>query len=298
MALPHTTVCICTFRRPLLLRRALEALTRQDTGGEFTFSIVVADNDADRSAETIVNDFAHRASTSVSYCTEPQRNIALARNAALARARGEFVAFIDDDEFPNPNWLLNLWRCCVPRSAAGVLGPVRPHFDCEPPRWLIKGGFFDRPEHETGFEMPWHECRTGNVLLRREILPADEPVFRPEFGTGGEDQDFFQRMIRRGHRFVWCNEAVVFETVPPARWSRRFLISRALLRGKNTLRQPTGRLRNLAKSALAVPAYALVLPVLLLSGHHHFMKYSVKLADHCGRLLALVGLNPISERPM
>ena len=40
------------------------------------------------------------------------------------------------------------------------------------------------------------------------------------------------------------------------------------------------------------------LPVLFLAGHHHFMKYLVKLADHVGRLLASVGLNPVRERWM
>src|SRR5207245_2759845 len=85
--------------------------------------------------------------------------------------------------------------------------------DNEPPEWLIKGGFYQRPTHPTGFLMPWHECRTGNVLFRRAILNSSETPFRREFGTGGEDQDFFRRMIERGHRFVWCNEAVTFELV-------------------------------------------------------------------------------------
>ncbi len=76
------------------------------------------------------------------------------------------------------------------------------------------------------------------------------------------------------------------------------MLSRALLRGRNTFLQPKDRLRNLAKSAIAVPAYALALPVLLVAGHHYFMKYLIKLADHAGRLLASCGLNPVRERPM
>ena len=74
------------------------------------------------------------------------------------------------------------------------------------------------------------------------------------------------------------------------------MIHRALLRGRNTFQHREHRVRNLLKSVIAVPAYALVLPVLFLAGHHHFMKYLVKLADHLGRLLASVGLNPVTER--
>src|SRR5947199_8829379 len=54
---PHISVCICTYKRPALLRRLLEELGRQETGGLFTFSIIVADNDASRSADAVVSRF-------------------------------------------------------------------------------------------------------------------------------------------------------------------------------------------------------------------------------------------------
>ncbi len=281
-----------------MLDRLLRDIAKQDTAGEFTFSVVVADNDATESARTIVETFAREGSIATRYVVQPEKNIALARNTALSQATGDFIVCIDDDEFPIPGWLLHLYRTCQRYQVAGVLGPVKPHFDAEPPRWVVKGRFYERPTHPTGFVMPWAECRTGNVLFRRSILPVNEPVFRREFGTGGEDQDFFRRMIQAGHKFIWCDEAVAYEVVPPVRWTRRFMLSRALLRGKNSLRQRRGRLKNLLKALVAVPLYALALPFLFLAGQHHFMKYSVKMVDHFGRLLALLGLNPVRERPM
>lgn len=298
MTVPHVTICICTCGRPQLLERLLRDIARQDARGAFTFSVVVADNDASRSAEAVVTRCARETALSCHYAVQPERNIALARNTALAHATGEFLVFIDDDEFPVPLWLFRLFETCQTTGAAGVLGPVKPHFETGTPQWVIKGGFYDRPTHPTGFVLAWGECRTGNVLFRRAILPANEPPFRREFGTGGEDQDFFRRLTERGHQFVWCDEAVAYEVVPFNRCSRRFMLSRALLRGKNSWRHKPGRLRNLLKSLVAVPAYLLALPVLLLAGHHYFMRYFVKLADHGGRLLASVGLNPVSERKM
>jgi succinoglycan biosynthesis protein ExoM len=298
MSLPHLCICICTCGRPRLLERLLRDIARQDARGEFTFSVVVADNDPTQSARAIAESCARECPLAVTYVVEPERNIALVRNTAVANATGDFLVFIDDDEFPVPDWLLNLFRTCEARQVAGVLAPVMPHFEQTPPRWIIKGGFYDRPTHPTGFVMPWQECRTGNVLLRRNIFDPAEPPFRREFGTGGEDQDFFRRMIDKGHRFVWCDEAIAFEVVPPSRWSRRFMVSRALLRGRNSLRHRRNRVRNLLKSAVAIPAYTLALPVLLVAGQHHFMRYLVKLADHTGRLLASVGLNPVRERRM
>jgi succinoglycan biosynthesis protein ExoM len=296
--LPHITVCICTYRRPTMLQRLLREIPQQETGGCFTYSIVVADNDVAQSARTVVEKCRTESNIPIVYTVEPERNIALARNAAVSHATGELIASIDDDESPAPEWLLNLFRACEAQQVAGVLGPIKPRFENGAPRWVVKGGFYERPVHYSGYIMPWHECRTGNLLFRREILDRSEPVFRREFGSGGEDQDFFQRMIQCNHRFIWCAEAVVFEFVPPARWSRRFIIHRALLRGKNTFRHPKDRFRNLLKSVIAIPAYAFALPVLLLASHHQFMKYVVKLADHVGRILASIGLNPVSERRM
>jgi succinoglycan biosynthesis protein ExoM len=281
-----------------MLERLLTHIGQQQTEELFTFSVIVVDNDQNESARRVVEQFQGQLGKRINYSVEPIRNIALVRNRAVKAADGDFIVFIDDDEFPVRSWLVNLYKGAAGRPVAGVLGPVLPHFDKSAPKWVIRGGFYDRPRHATGFEMPWQECRTGNVLIRREILPTNEPCFREEFGKGGEDQDFFWRMTESGHRFVWCDEAIAYEEVPPTRCTRKFLLSRAMLRGKNSLRHQSGRLKKLGKSALAVPVYLLLLPVLIFAGQHYFMRYLVKLADHGGRLLALIGLNPIQERPM
>lgn len=293
---PHITVCICTFRRPRLLERLLEALERQQRDGQFEMSVVVTDNDPEESARAAVTAFSARSSLAVVYATEARKNIALARNEALRHARGDFAAFIDDDEFPVADWLVRMLSTCRTHDAAGVLGPVRPHFEEAPPAWIIKGGFCERPEHPTGTAMHWEECRTGNVLFRRSILEGEASPFLEEFGTGGEDKDFFMRMTQLGHVFRWCNEGIAYETVPPERWTRSYMLRRALLRGRNILKHPGQQLPLLAKSVVAVPAYTLVLPFALLFGQHVFMKYCIRFCDHAGRLLGAVGLNPVSAR--
>jgi glycosyltransferase involved in cell wall biosynthesis len=226
----HISVCVCTYKRPAFLTRLLEELDRQETSSLFTFSIVVADNDDRRSAETVVRDFAVRSMIPIRYCVQPRQNIALTRNTAVEHAAGDFVAFIDDDEFPDRRWLLTLFEACHEYDAAGVIGPVRRHFDDTPPAWVVKGRFYERPRFSTGSVIDWTMGRTNNVLLKREVLAADAQPFRPEFRTG-EDQDFFRRMIDKGFLFIWCDEAIAYEVVPPIRWKRTFMLRRALLQG-------------------------------------------------------------------
>jgi glycosyltransferase involved in cell wall biosynthesis len=299
MPRPHISVCICTYRRPDMLRRLLGKLENQDRdGGRFAYSVVVADNDRDRSAEGLVADFQRDSSLDVTYCSQPERNIARTRNASIAHARGDLIAFIDDDEFPSPDWLRRLLETLEAGSAAAVLGPVHPHFETPPPDWVVKGRFCERPEYPTGTPVDWNDCRTGNVLFRREVIPDGEAPFREEFGTGGEDKDFFRRLAEAGHTFIWCNEAPVSESVPASRLTRTYMLRRALLRGRNSLRIGGNRLASIAKSAIAVPSYALLLPLALLRGQDHFMHLLIRFCDHSGKLLALIGLNPVRERQM
>jgi len=290
----HIAVCVCTYRRPALLRRLLLELQKQETRGLFDYSIIIVDNDDQRSAEDTVNEVKATSRIPIVYCNEPRQNIARARNKAFEMATGRFIAFIDDDEFPCEYWLLTLLQACMRFNVDGVLGPVLRHFDQTPPRWLEKSNFYVRPRHETGFVMGWMECRTGNVLLDRCLFEAGETPFRPEF-RAGEDQDFFRRKIDQGSTFIWCNEAPVYETVPPSRWKCGVMLRRALLRGATAVLHPTFGARNIAKSIVAVLLYTIALPFSLLIGYHHFMSLLVRLFDHMGALLALVGLNPIKS---
>lgn len=294
----HITICVCTFKRPELLKRLLKAVSALRTEGWVTYSVVIADNDRERSAESVVREFAASAAFKVTYCSEPRQNIALARNKTLEHAEGDFIAFIDDDEYPCPDWLVELLGSLRAHNADGVLGPVRPHFEETPPDWAVRGGFFERPRHATGYRIDLKEARTGNLLFARRILDGVSPVFREQFGTGGEDVDFFRRMMEQGRVFIWCDEAPVFESVPPSRANRRYLLRRGLLRGRNNFNNPKGRIAKMLVSTVAAPLYALMLPFCLLAGQHVALRYQIKLYDHVARFLTMFGLNPVKDRDM
>jgi succinoglycan biosynthesis protein ExoM len=293
----HVCVCICTFKRPELLKRLLDRLQCQTTQGLFGYSLVIADNDLKQSAKDVVLAYTAASKIEIAYCLEPEQNIALARNKALERSKGNFVAFIDDDEIPQEEWLYNLYTTCTSRNVDGVLGPVRPYFDHVPPRWVTKGKFFDRPEYHTGYKLSSSQTRTGNVLFKREIITGIKGPFRAEFRTGSEDIDFFKRMVDNGRVFIWCKEAAVYELIPPARCKRVYQIKKALLNGANSLKyEHPHRALYIIKSLAAIPIYILSLPLLGLAANHLFMKYVIKLCDHVGKMLQLLGINPVKDR--
>jgi succinoglycan biosynthesis protein ExoM len=286
-------VCICTYKRPEPLKRLLKDLDRQNTGGLFSYSIVVADNDPEGSAKSAVEEMQRVLHVPLKYCAEPNRGIARARNTVVANAEGDYLALIDDDEFPISDWLRILLVTCRQYKVDGVLGPVKRHFDEEPPSWLKKSSLYDRSVNPTGMQVSWKESRTGNVLLKRSIVLNDPLPFRPEF-RAGEDQDFFRRKIEEGRRFVWSSDAAVHEVIPPARWNRWYYVRKALLQGANAAQQDCGT-SKLIKSAIAVPLYTLMLPFAMLLGQSYFMTLLVKLCDHAGKLLQIMKINPIRE---
>jgi glycosyltransferase involved in cell wall biosynthesis len=295
---PHISICICTFKRPQLLMRLLQSVRKQTTDGLFDFSIVVVDNDKTGSAEAVVRCFAESCEIATSYDCEPEQNISLARNRAIDKAQGDFVAFVDDDEFPEDDWLLNVYRACEQFGADGVLAPVRPHFRTPPPKWIVKGRFFYRPSFPTGTVIgDCRHTRTGNVLLRKSVFAGDGAPFDPRFGrTGGGDREFFKRKIAAGGVFVWCDEAIVYETVPADRCKRAFLLRSAFVRGVSAAMLGRLGLFNVCKSLIAVALYTSALPMLLVTGHHRFMKVLIKDCDHISKLLAACGWVLVKER--
>jgi succinoglycan biosynthesis protein ExoM len=285
----HIAVCIITYRRPAWLGRLLQALGKQETADAFTYSIVVVDDDPAETARAIVAELRPLLQIPLQYYPDSHQNLARARNTAISHATGTHLAFIDDDEFPERDWLLNLYTTWRASGAAGVLGPVIAHFEADAPAWLTKSRVCQRPRYPTGRRLQWTETRTGNVLLSRDVLATPDDLFDIRFRTHGEDLDFFRRLIQKGHEFVWCDEAPVFETQPSSRLTRRYHLRRALIRGSVAYSHAPSKLRSVLTSLMALALYLPALPGLQLLGHHHFMKYCIKTCDHLGKLFACAG---------
>src|SRR5664280_2641165 len=131
----HISICLCTFKRTELLGTLLEGLLRQQTDEQFTYSIIVVDNDRQESGRQTVERFQRNSPRDIQYFVEPEQSIALARNRAVANATGVLVAFIDDDEVPINDWLLRMYAALGKFKADGILGPVKPRFAVTPPEW-------------------------------------------------------------------------------------------------------------------------------------------------------------------
>jgi succinoglycan biosynthesis protein ExoM len=210
------TICLCTYRRPVLLRNCLESLVLQTCSR--TVELVVVDNDGHQSARACVAEMADRFATRgirLTYAVESVRNIALARNRAVALAQGEAVAFIDDDETAPSGWLTTLAQTLQKTGADAVFGPVVRVFPTTFPKWLMESPAFMNDIGATGTSVLG---ATSNCLVQTKALSLRPGPFRREFGlTGGEDAELFAWLRTQGCRLLACREALVREYVEEGR---------------------------------------------------------------------------------
>src|SRR5207244_1463324 len=115
-------VCVCTFRRPHVAQTLRSIAAQQGLEGR-RLRIIVADNDEEPSARTLIARTAAELDVPVSYVHAPARNISVARNACLQQAGGDWLAFIDDDEIADPDWLAALLAEAERAGWDAVLGP-------------------------------------------------------------------------------------------------------------------------------------------------------------------------------
>jgi glycosyltransferase involved in cell wall biosynthesis len=299
----HITVCVCTYRRNLMLARLLQDLALQRTDGLFTFSAVVVDNDAEGPARAEVERLrSELPSLEILYGIETEKSIPAARNHALRLARGQYIAIIDDDEFPPPDWLATLYEGIKTFGVDGALGPVLPFFESPPPTWLIKSGLLDLPRRRTGTLLQWNQTCSGNVLLKKQVFDRDGLRFDVAYRTGGSDQAFFKQAMGANFRFITVDEAPVYEIVPPERWSKNYFVRRALVNGFNAqkyIAAERSRLRSgtaMVKSALSAGVYAVAFPVCFCLGTRVWMKCLEGGTYHLSRLAAFLGIELRKKR--
>jgi succinoglycan biosynthesis protein ExoM len=227
-------VCIATLRRAGELRRLLDSLATQENCGA-RVRVVVVDNDPEGSAGEVAETFRRVVNAEVLYAIEPRRGISAARNRALALVDADYVAFIDDDEIASPGWLKALLATLKTTGADGVFGPSAPVLPADAPAWSRRLPMFERPQLKTGTSVP--HGATNNVMLRVRVLRDPQARFDDAFGlTGGEDVDFFTRLASRGAKFVWCDEAEVFEPVPRSRLNEEWVLTRSYRSGQTVYR--------------------------------------------------------------
>jgi succinoglycan biosynthesis protein ExoM len=229
----RVTVMIPTQRRLGGLAVAARSVFAQ-TGVDFAgLELVIVDNDQAPSAQATAAELARQAPCPVHYVHEPRPGVAHARNAGMAKASGDLIAFLDDDEEAPTAWLAALLAAQARYEADVVFGPVRARAPVSvvAHRDYLQRFFSREGPAEAGVIDHYYGC--GDSLLRRAALPDPLAPFAVERNhIGGEDDMLFGHMQASGARFAWEPAAWVWEDPVPDRLSLDYTIRRAFAYGQ------------------------------------------------------------------
>lgn len=291
---PSVALCIPTYRRPDGLRKLVTHVGKLDYQGRL--SVIVIENDApDHAGADVVAQMAAAFPFPLTCVIEPRRGQTYAYNRGFlagCEAAADYVAVLDDDEYPDPGWLTEMVRTAAKFDADIVGGPVLPVFQ-DPWHWLARSGLYEPRRYASGpVEMIYG---AGSMLIRRSVLEdyLDEPFSHAFAFTGGSDLEFFTRCRRDGRTFAWADAALVFETTPPARTTVSWLLRRNFRKGTEGTRidrafnrdrwSPARRwCRGVALLGFGVAS----LPVTALAGRRALIESLNRAARGAGRIAA------------
>ena len=204
-------ICVCTYRRPSI-EDTLRSLDRQTLPDGVSARAIVIDNDETPSARDRVEAIAANLSMPVKYIHAPANNISIARNAGLDAATAQWIAFIDDDEVAEPDWLASLLQMARVNSLDAVFGPAIAVYPETAPNWMRQQDYHSNvPVRRGGVVQTGHTC---NALMRASSPIVKGQRFLIEKGkTGGEDTEFFFRLWYAGAKFGISEAAIVHEAV-------------------------------------------------------------------------------------
>ena len=223
------SVLIPTFRRPHSFIRAAQSVFRQqDVEG---VELVAIDNSPEGSALDAFRALDNEAPIPFRWAHAPKPGVAQARNVALALARGQLIAWLDDDEEASPRWLASLIAVRNQTGAQSVFGPVRAEAPANAENAVFFEDLYSRrgPHHSGLCSRPYG---IGNSLQPRAMF--DQAIaFDPRADqTGGEDDALFAVWTEAGAAFAWAAEAIVVEHLGPERMRVTHGLKRAFAYGQ------------------------------------------------------------------
>ena len=199
------SVVIPTYNRAESLKDTLLGLKKQNFNGDRSyFEVIVVDNNSSDHTKRVVEEMQKEFGGPLHYSFEPRQGISYARNSGIRQAKGEVVAFLDDDVIPEPDWLPSLRNCFREEGADMIGGKVELLWLSEKPSWLSKRlmtplVFSDYGEKR--FQVKDQRTRFvgANFACRRSLFDSIG-FFREELGRrgksliGGEDFEWFDRL--------------------------------------------------------------------------------------------------------
>lgn len=243
---------------------ALQSIVGSAVPATIEWDVLVVDNNSSDDTRRVTEGFCRRHPGRVRYLFEAEQGKSYALNTGIREARGNVLAFTDDDVVVDGSWLRNLTTNLENGEWVGAGGRIIPVWSRPLPRWLVPGqrllsGPFVAldlgPQPRLMREPPFG----ANMAFRREMFEK-YGEFRTDLGRigdslrSGEDTEFARRLLSGGERIRYEPAAVVHHPVPANRLRKKYLRSWFFEYSRSDLAQ-SGDLPESTSSFAGVPLF-------------------------------------------
>jgi glycosyltransferase involved in cell wall biosynthesis len=244
----HFTVAICTYNGEHRIGNVLASLQKQAVPDHIRYEILVIDNNSSDATKTVVSQYLSHWNSRhlLRYVFEPRQGVAFARQCAIEKAQSQLIGFLDDDNFPQPNWIMEAWSFADKHLQAGAFGShVEGLFDQAPPEDFKKLACFlaivDRGSKPFIYQPRGRLLPpAAGLVVRREAWLKHVP--RELFLTGrvdnwmlgSEDLEALTYIQKAGWE-IWHNPHMIIQhKIPRERLKKDYLMT--LIRGTGLAR--------------------------------------------------------------
>lgn len=244
MTLPLISIVVITRNRADLLRGALASLQELKTRDAFRYEIVVVDNGSTDHTALVAAELREHCSVPVRYVFEAKPGIAVARNRGVRESLGEWIAFFDDDQLADADWLHELWSFATQRDLLAVGGAVLLKFVGGPERklhsftaMLLGQAMWSSKPFPYSSRISFG-C--GNLMLQRSVFDR-VGLFNEACNLRAEDTELFHRLRVAGIASWYVPTARVHHLTPPERLAESYLARLSERMGRDIARRESER---------------------------------------------------------
>lgn len=218
------SIVICTCSRTDLLKEALMSISQLKTGAGFDFEVVLVDNSKNGTLRQTVENLSGHFHGKLSYHSETRRGKSFALNHGISKAKGDIIAFTDDDIIADATWLEVLNAKFDEFDCHGIGGRVLPVYPEETPKWVkdnavkLAGGvvIYDYDTADFPLTHEQYPFIGANYAFKKEVF-AQHGLFRTDLGPGtpvmGEDTEFVERLLQHGKKLYYCGQVLIWHPV-------------------------------------------------------------------------------------
>jgi glycosyltransferase involved in cell wall biosynthesis len=242
------SVIIATHNRSDMLAVALESLAQMTVPPNYEWEVLIVDNNSEDSTRAVAESLVAKYAERFRYIFESRQGKSFALNSGIASARGDILAFTDDDITVDPNWIVELCATMESFDCAGVGGKIVPVWNIPKPGWLEMDGPYRLMNAVVSFDLGSNPCPIttaalgANFAFKKGVF-TKYGAFRTDLGPTvgseirGEDSELCRRLIKAGETLIYSPSAIVYHPVEHRRTEKRYFQAWYLGRGRASIRE-------------------------------------------------------------